>query len=1064
VLEHLLNKQIAHKHLQLTWLCGMSPAHAGAFVQESHAVSKKSNARTQSESSRHQHAHRTPFRPLSWATTVAALAATVCSPLQAAEPTVAELQAEIARLKQALGGNAATAAAESASAPSAASSVAELQAEIARLKQALAAQQAAAASAAAPASAPVPTPAPAPTIAELRAQIAHLQQALAAQQAAAPAAGTPPAVPAAPAVVPAAAAASEPAAPAVSDAAPAADPAQAAEPEPLEEVQELDKIVVRSRNRIERVQDVPLSVSVISGRELERELAADIGAITKRAANVVRNSGNSRTFSLSIRGVGKVSQTEAQDTSVGVILDGVNFAYAPLASFDFFDVESVEVARGPQGTLLGKNTTMGVINVTTRRPSFTPDANANLTFGQRHTLVSQFAIGGPVLDETLAWRGTLVLNKGAGAFANRYNPDQTYFDRDRAAGRAQFLWVPGADFNARVSVDMQPKAGEYYNGETVYTPVPATYINGGSTAGSAVDIQGKLARRWFADAGYSYQNDYLHHTEINADNQRPLITATNGVSAELKWNLGSHDLTSITAYRDYHFHARNDEGTPFDISKNGGGKVDAYRQQSQEIRLSSKPGGSVDYQAGALLFANTVQFGHGGWNAGWGSDAGAWFATNNQYSTLDADGNGRYLLTNSLNGVNRAQTQSVDNKSLGVFAQADWRLSGELTLTTGLRLTHEVRKNEGAQFLVSSGFAPELNSAALGGFDSVAWNNGAQTGGALMAGNSAAQLQLADYVANKYFGAAITATPGDAYNSLTAQQQAQVAAAKALRASQIGTLYPLTQSPTFRKTQPSFVVSPTYKLNPDQTTYVALQHGEKAGVSQLVNGRPLLAKPEKVTNLEWGLKSALWDKTLFVNADIFHTRVKDYQQAVTVPDPLDASQTINITGNAPKVRIQGVEVDGAYSGWRHTTVRFAGAYTDAVYKEFPNSPVPVEVRPGSQAFQDVSGQHLTGAARWTFNVGAEYRAPAFEDKLFHVSFNTAYTGKYNSDNNLSSYAWIDARWLTDAAIGLARKDQRFDLSLIVKNLFNDDTPQSVTWNSYVPADPRWLGVQLAARF
>jgi iron complex outermembrane receptor protein len=1026
-------------------------------------VSKRSIAHTQSTSSRHRHAQRTSLRPLSLAATVAALAATVCSPLQAAEPTVAELQAEIVRLKQALGGSAAAAPAPSASAPSDPPSVAELQAEIARLKQALAAQQAAAA---APASTTAPAPVPAPTIAELQAQIARLQQALAAQQTAAAAATAGPATD----PVPAAAAASEPAAsaaqPAASNAAPAAEPAQASEPEQQEEVQELDKIVVRSRNRIERVQDVPLSVSVISGRELERELAVDIGAITKRAANVVRNTGNSRTFSLSIRGVGKVTQTEAQDTSVGVILDGVNFAYAPLASFDFFDVESVEVARGPQGTLLGKNTTMGVINVTTRRPSFTPDANANLTFGQRHTLISQFAIGGPVLDDTLAWRGTLVVNKGAGAFANRYNPDQTYFDRDRAAGRAQFLWLPNADFSARVSVDMQPKAGEYYNGQTVYTPVPANYINGGSTAGSSVDIRGKLARRWFADAGYSYQNDYLYHTEINADNQRPLITATNGVSAELKWKLGSHDLTSITAYRDYHFHARNDEGTPFDISKNGGGKVDAYRQQSQEIRLSSRPGGAVDYQAGALLFANTVKFGHGGWNAGWGADAGAWFASDNQYATLDANSDGRYLLTNSLNGLNRAQTQSVDNKSLGVFAQADWRLSEELTLTTGLRLTHEVRKNEGSQYLVSSGFGPELNSVALGGFNSIAWNNGAQTGGALADGNSTAQLQLADYVANKYFGAAITGTPGDAYRSLTEQQQRQVAAAKALRNSQIGTLYPLTQSPTFRKTQPSFVVSPTYKLNPDQTTYVALQHGEKAGVSQLVNGRPVLAKPEKVTNLEWGLKSALWDKTLFVNADIFYTRVKDYQQAVTVPDPLDSSQTINITGNAPKVRIQGLEVDGAYSGWRHTTVRFAGAYTDAIYKEFPNSPVPVEVLPNATtpASQDVSGQRLTGAARWTFNVGAEYRAPAFGDKLFHTSFNTAYTSSYNGDNNLSSYAWIDARWLTDAAIGLARRDQRFDLSLIVKNLFNDDTPQSVTWNSYVPADPRWLGVQLAARF
>lgn len=883
-----------------------------------------------------------------------------------------------------------------------------------------------------------------PSVAELQAEIARLREALASQQ-------NPASTPTAP-----------PAANALPPAVPAAAPAAA------EGAQQLETVVVRSRNRLERVQDVPLSVSVIGGRELERELAQDIGAITKRAANIVRNTGNSRTYSLSVRGVGKVSQTEAQDTSVGTILDGVNFAYAPLGSFDYYDIESVEVARGPQGTLLGKNTTMGVININTRRPSFTPDASWALTMGQRNTVLAQFAGGGPVIDDVLAFRGAVTVNKGAGPFANKYNPDETYFNKDRVAGRAQFLFTPTSTFSARASFDIQPKAGEYYNGLTIKRRPPTLNAAGKPTANTSTDVEGKLGRDWFTRTGYTYEGDYLGKGFPNNDAQRALQTATKGTSLELKWNLGEHELTSITAYRDYHFHARNDEGTPFDISKNGGGKVDAYRQRSQELRLSSKAGGKFDYQVGALYFQNSVDFGKQGWNAGWGSDAGAWFANNEQYGVLNTDASGRLLMTDSLNGLNRASTQSVRNKSFGVYAQGDWHATDALTVTTGLRFTRENRKNEGSNYVANNGYGGALNPVfsdgfatgpylALGGFNSANFNKSATvTGqGALLAGNTPEQIALANKVAQQYFNVAD-------YNALSADQMRQVAAAKAIRNSQIGKLWALTESESFRKTQPSFTFSPSYKINEDQTAYFAAQYGEKGGVSQLVNGVSFQAKPEKVTSLETGLKSALFNKTLFLNADVFYTQVKDYQQAVVQLDPLTGNST-EYTGNAAKVGLHGLELDGSYTGVKNTTLRFSGAYTVAKFKDFPNSPAPAEGAPGDAKFVDLTGQTLTGAAKFTFNVGAEYRKPVFDDKVFHTSFNTSYTSKYNGDNALSAYSVIKAHSKTDFSIGLGRRDQAFDFSIIVKNLFNDDTPQSRTWNSEVPADPRWVGFQISGK-
>ena len=160
---------------------------------------------------------------------------------------------------------------------------------------------------------------------------------------------------------------------------------EAAAPAPAEDnTQALGAVTVRSRNRIEKLQDVPLSISVIQGAELDRLGAVGIDDITKRAANVSWNLGNQRTSSISIRGIGKIGQTEAQDPSVGIIVDGVSYAYNALtSSFDFVDIDTIEVTRGPQGTLLGKNASVGNIIFTTKRPSFTPTADFTLGFRQR---------------------------------------------------------------------------------------------------------------------------------------------------------------------------------------------------------------------------------------------------------------------------------------------------------------------------------------------------------------------------------------------------------------------------------------------------------------------------------------------------------------------------------------------------------------------------------------------------------------------------------------------------------------------------------------------------------
>lgn len=881
----------------------------------------------------------------------------------------------------------------------------------------------------------------APTVEELQQEVARLKAELAARdKAAAEAAGlsTGAAAPAVEAPVAAEAAAEKDA-----------------------KTQELEKVVVRSRPKLARVADVPQSISVISGKELESQLALDIGAISQRAAGLVRNVGNSRTASLAMRGVGKITQTEAQDVSVGGIIDGVSIVYPPLLSFNFYDVDTVEVAKGPQGTLQGRNFNMGSVTINTRNPSFTPDANWSIALGQNQTVISQVAGGGPVIDDVLAWRGALIVEKGNGPYTNNYNSDNSYFNKDRVSGRIKLLFTPTSDFSALASVEVQPNGAEFYNGGTVKINPPATFTNGNSTYDSSIDNATRLNRDWFRrqnnGENFYYGGLYLNNPNPTTNQQLPLYTYTNNASLQLKKNFENFDLTSITAGRRYHFGASNDsEGTPFAVSLNGGGKVEEYKQFSQEFRLSSKPGGKVDWQTGFLYWHNQVMFGQQSLNAGWGQDAGAWFANQAQYDLLDTDSAGRQLLTDSLNGMGKTSAQKIVNRSKAIFGQTDWHVTDQFTLTTGARLTYENRTNETSSLIVNNGSGGALNPAV---------KNGVQLGGfnsndaGVLGTNTAAQLALADQVAQRYFGVS-------AYSLLTPDQRRQVGTAKAIRNGQIGTLWNQVNAPEYRKAYPGFNISPSYKFNEDQTGYFTVQYGQKGGVAQVVNGKPVLAKAEKATSLEVGLKSVLFDKSLIFNTGVFNTGIRDYQQTV---NQLEASGTVvTYVGNAPKVTIRGLEFDGAYTGIRNLTARVSGAYTIAKYKSFPNAPVPAEYQPNSSATpgptaRDVSGSVLPGASRYMLNIGAEYRVPVFNQLQAHGSFNSAFQSGYYSDANLSAYSWIKKHWTTDASIGIGRSDQKFDVSLIVKNLFDDDTPQNQTLSTYVPAIPRWFGIQFSGK-
>lgn len=825
---------------------------------------------------------------------------------------------------------------------------------------------------------------------------------------------------------------------------------------------QLDTVVIRSKPRIAALKDKPTSVSVVSGESLSRLNALSVGDITQRAGNVSFNQGNARTSSLSIRGIGRQAQTDAMDPSVGFVVDGVPYAYNPLASFDFIDIGNVEVLRGPQGTQGGKNANIGQINVSTNQPRFEREFNGSVFLGQQNTVIARAAIGGGVVPNLIAWRGAFSVQKGDGFIQNAYNRDISYPNRDAVVGRVQVLFTPLDTLNATLRADYQPRVGQFYNGFVLRKPTPETLADGSATpANQAPEKQ--LARRWFAqDPDYTLAEDFFGNG-INTDSQYPLVTSSRGYSGEINWLLGDHTLTSITAWKNFAFQAKNDEGTPFDINKNGGGNV-FYNQASQELKLSGTLAGSVDYTTGLYLLRTFNNYDTG---SGFGADAGAFVASNALYNALDTDAEGRILLSNSINRLVQKPVQEIRNKSAAIYSHADWHVSEPLTITAGLRFSREDRRNNTYKQIFEQGFAPELNPAlvngiALGGFVSSGFTSADP--GALGSTNTPEQLALANATAQKYFGVAN-------YGDLSPAQRRQIAAAKQIRQGQIGLVWNDTEGPRFQQTQPAFVFSPSYRFSDQYTGYASFRYGEKAGISQVINSVPFLALPEEARAYELGLKTALLDNRLTFNTALFWNDLKNYQQQVQVLDEFTTASLANgalaftaATGNAAKVRARGVEVDALYRPIERVQLRLALAWNDAYYRDFQNSGQPFEQNfSGNTPLRDVSGSTLPGAAKWSGNVGADFSQPIGAGYVAHGNFNLYLTSAFNSDVRLSEYGRVSPYAIGDLALGVGPADQRFDVSVLVKNLLGNDASQNVTHNTFVPATPRFYGVQFSAK-
>lgn len=843
-----------------------------------------------------------------------------------------------------------------------------------------------------------------------------------------------------------------------------------AEKKPEEDSNELDSLVVtaRKKNPLETVKDKPASVSIVGGQELDKFQATNITEVLRRVGNVNFNYGNPRTGSLTLRGI-TTGSSDQIDPTVGVVIDGVSIAYTPLANgYIFTDIDTVDVTRGPQGTTGGKASNIGRITFKTNEPTFYPVAKASQTFGEWHTLKTQAVIGGPIIDDLLAWRGSFVRDQQDGPFKEQF-PDfegrGSYQNTDRTFGRIQFLLTPSENFSAKLSYELQPKGSEFVNGNTVRHPEPTTYSDGVARPANLVDTNYKkyVNRSWFNQSltTWNPSADFYRYM-TNTDNNGAIITSSEGLTANLYLNALGHEFKSITGWRNHWFSASNDEGTPYDITKSGGYITD-FKQLSQEFRVNSlkDENSLVDYQGG-LFYLKTENHSLGS-RTRYGNDAGAFQASDTLYNSLNGSAAGQALLRDSLNLAYRSQNTIVENKSIGVNAQADWHLSKPLTLTTGYAVSVEDRSTTQGLFLLDPGVGGDLTTA---------FGNSATTTGI---GGSAEAQAAADRLAARYFGA------GSTYAGLSAPNQALLRDAARVRNGtlQPGSLYPYKKAKPWEGAVQSAVVTLTDKINDNISVYSSLQYGEKAGIAQVnAGGATTLIDKEKTTGLEFGLRTSLLNNALLFNANVYLNDIKDFQTTVANVDPVatavniaggacsgaDCQAYVSQVGNVPKVRAKGLEIDATYLGLEHFNFRLAAAYNDARYADDVYFAFPSEQNPGTlpanQRFYNAKGDTLLQAPKFTSNLYAGYNLPVFGNYVFHADANYKYFSSYFTST--SSYDKVDGYGLLDLGVGIGRRDGLFDANILVKNAF-DKEYNPYGFASYTPTLPRWVGIVFSSK-
>jgi iron complex outermembrane receptor protein len=356
----------------------------------------------------------------------------------------------------------------------------------------------------------------------------------------------------------------------------------------------LDEIVVTSRRRSEALQDVPIPISVIGGKQIEESGAFNVNRVKELVPSVQFYSSNPRNTTLNIRGLGSTFglTNDGIDPGVGFYVDGVYYARPAAGTLDFIDVERIEVLRGPQGTLFGKNTSSGAINITTRKPSFTPNASFETSFGNYGYIQAKASITGP-LTKKIAGRLSFSGTQRDGLIENVRTLKNTN-DINNLGFRGQLLFQPTDNLSILLAADNSRQRPDGY----------AQVVAGVVTTLTPAYRQFNAI---IADLGYTLPS--LNAFDRKIDHDTPWISNNDlgGVSLNADLKIGPGTLTSTTAWRYWKWEPSNDRDFTGLQSLAKSNNYSKHQNWSQEVRYAGQLSEKLSGVVGVFYINQEVQ-------------------------------------------------------------------------------------------------------------------------------------------------------------------------------------------------------------------------------------------------------------------------------------------------------------------------------------------------------------------------------------------------------------------------------------------------------------------------
>ena len=775
-------------------------------------------------------------------------------------------------------------------------------------------------------------------------------------------------------------------------------------------------IVVTARRRTESVQTVPLAVSVIGGTALSDTGAYNVSRLTQIQPTLQFYSTNPRNSAANIRGLGAPFglTNDGIEQGVGIYVDQVYYSRIASATFDFTDTERIEVLRGPQGTLYGKNTTAGAINITTRKPSFTPEARVEFSTGNYEFIQAKASASGPLIADTLAIRLSASVTSRRGTIHNvRTGADVNA--QDNKSLRGQLLWQAAPNLDLTLYADYNHQDPDCC--AQIFARVGTT--------------QRPVWRQYDAlAAAFGYQPPSRNAFDRLTDLDTPLRAKQElgGASLVANWDLGAATLTSVSAYRFWDWDPSNDRdfiGLPITtVSAN----PSQQKQWSQELRVASNGKHTIDYVAGLFYFRQTIDT-QGLQVQG---PAASRFLLNPGTPPFGANGCATAAANACnpavLDGLTARNTIGFSNTSAAAFGKVTWHISDAFSIAPGLRVNYDKKSGSYVSVVTTGSGSTTLNADQRGvlapqsyqpDFDN--WN---VSGDITAAWNVARDVHAyATYARNyKSGGINLSGLPLDANNN------------------------PILSAATVRPE----------KVN----------HYELGLKTQFLDRRATLNIAGFWTEID-DYQATVTNGQLGVLRGYLANAGKVRTRGVEVDTAFRPTARLNLYAN-------GAFTDAKYVKFTDAPCppELAGGTTATTAN--PASPAGqagTAARPSySPSFCDVSGQRLPGISKWAFSYGAEYAVPLAAGGNVYVGYDGSYRSGFSSNPSESIYTNIDGYALSNFRLGY-RADRGLNAFLWLRNAFDKDyyellATQSGNTGLIVgqPGDPRTYGVTVSASF